>query len=302
MESRDVVIVGAGPAGLGAAQRLLELGAKDVLVLEREAEAGGIPRHCGHSGFGWNSHHRLWTGPKFAAEIRSGAAKAEVRTRSTVLELGKEGRLRVATAMGVREIQAKQVLLATGTRETPRAPRLIGGSRPLQGVMNTGALQQHVYLYNNKPFERPVIIGTEWVSFSALLTCRHLAIKPVAMIEDKPKIDAPSLAVPITRLGFGVPVWMSTRLISIEGKGRVEAIHVERNGKSETVACDGVILTGQFRPERTLIPPGSFLEGLGETSVENYTAAGNVLAPLKTSGSCWLQGRAAAQSIWSKLS
>ena len=67
MESHDVIIVGGGPTGLSAARRLTDLGIRDVVVLEREAEAGGIPRHCGHLGFGWQSHRRLWSGPRFAA-------------------------------------------------------------------------------------------------------------------------------------------------------------------------------------------------------------------------------------------
>ena len=301
MESREVIIIGAGPAGLGAAQRLHELGVKDVLVLEREAEAGGIPRHCGHTGFGWNSHHRLWTGPRFANEIRSAASPVEIRTRTTVLELSKEGRIRVATAMGVREMQARQVLLATGTRETPRAARLVGGTRPQRGVMNTGSLQQHVYLYGNKPFERPVIIGSEWVSFSALLTCRHVGIKPVAMLEADEKIEAPWIAKPISRLAFGVSVMTSTRLVGIVGAEAVEAVTVERNGNSETIACDGVIFTGQFRPERALLPKGSFLEALDADGIDQYMAAGNVLGSLKTSGSCWLQGRKSAEAIRSRL-
>ncbi|WP_374333417.1 FAD-dependent oxidoreductase, partial [Aestuariivirga sp.] len=61
MERRDVVIIGGGPAGLSAARRLHELGVA-ATVLEREGEAGGIPRHCGHLGFGWQSHRRIWTG------------------------------------------------------------------------------------------------------------------------------------------------------------------------------------------------------------------------------------------------
>ena len=64
MESHDVIIVGGGPTGLSAARRLADLGIRDVVVLEREAEAGGIPRHCGHLGFGWQSHRRLWSGPR----------------------------------------------------------------------------------------------------------------------------------------------------------------------------------------------------------------------------------------------
>ena len=68
------------------------------------------------------------------------------------------------------EIAARRILVATGTRESPRAARFVGGSRPA-GVMNTGALQAHVYLRHHKPFERPVIVGSEWVAFSAILTC-----------------------------------------------------------------------------------------------------------------------------------
>ena len=59
MASHEVVVVGGGPAGLAAAARLRARGITDVVVLEREAEAGGVPRHCGHWGFGWESHRRL---------------------------------------------------------------------------------------------------------------------------------------------------------------------------------------------------------------------------------------------------
>ena len=95
MESHDVIIVGGGPTGLSAARRLADLGIRDVVVLEREAKAGGIPRHCGHLGFGWQSHQRLWTGPRFAAELRKSAKGLDIRTATTVLELLKDGQLRV---------------------------------------------------------------------------------------------------------------------------------------------------------------------------------------------------------------
>jgi thioredoxin reductase len=292
MESHDVIIVGGGPTGLSAARRLTDLGIRDVVVLEREAVAGGIPRHCGHLGFGWQSHRRLWSGPRFAAELRKSAKGLDVRTATTVTELGRDGHLRVQGSTGISEMKAKHVLIATGTRETPRSARLVGGARP-QGVMNTGTLQQHVYIYHNKPFERPVIIGSELVSFSALLTCRHLGIRPIAMLEENPRISAQRPGDLIARFAFGVPVRTSTRLISIEGRKNVEAVDVERHNKRERIACDGVIFTGLFRPETALIPNG--------LPSENFSCAGNVLGPLKTSGECWLQGGAAAQDIARRL-
>lgn len=300
MESHDVIIVGGGPTGLSAVRRLADLGIRDVVVLEREAEAGGIPRHCGHLGFGWQSHRRLWAGPRFASELRKSTNGLDIRTATTVLELHKDGHLRIQGNSGLSEMKAKHVLIATGTRETPRSARIVGGSRP-QGVMNTGALQQHVYLHGNRPFNRPVIIGSELISFSALLTCRHLNIKPVAMLEENPRISASRPGDLIARFAFGVPVRTSTKLVSIEGRRNVEAVEIEYRGKRESISCDGVIFTGQFRPETALMPVGSFLENLGAEGIDKFSAAGNVVGPLKTSGECWQQGIAAAEDIAKRL-
>ena len=308
MENHDVVIVGGGPAGLAAARTLSRLGVKDVMVLEREPEAGGIPRHCGHLGFGWQSHRHLWTGPRFAAELRRDSQAFDVRTGTTVLELRKNGLLRIRNAKGAAELKARRILIATGTRETPRAARLVGGSRP-QGVMTTGALQQHVYLRHIKPFERPVIIGSEWVSFSALLTCRHLGIRSVAMLEENRRITAPRGGGLVARLAFGVPVLTATKLIAIEGHRQVEAVEIETHGKRRHIACDGVIFTGQFRPENALFMAGPFESADLSPRIDvnfrctepAYFAAGNVLGPLKNSGKCWQQGVAAAEAIAGSL-
>ncbi|MGW4856732.1 FAD-dependent oxidoreductase, partial [Streptomyces sp. NPDC004288] len=48
----DVLVVGAGPAGLAAAERLAAAGAGRVEVLERDAAPGGVPRHCARPGLG----------------------------------------------------------------------------------------------------------------------------------------------------------------------------------------------------------------------------------------------------------
>ena len=62
----DVLLVGAGPAGLSAAVELRRLGVGSVLMADREAEAGGIPRHSFHTGYGLRDLHRVLSGPAYA--------------------------------------------------------------------------------------------------------------------------------------------------------------------------------------------------------------------------------------------
>jgi len=80
----QVAIVGAGPAGLACAIHLRQLGVKEVLLIEREAAAGGIPRHCGHSPFGMREFNRLLSGPAYARRLVQQAIDLGVRRCSPV--------------------------------------------------------------------------------------------------------------------------------------------------------------------------------------------------------------------------
>ncbi len=183
MTTHDAVIVGAGPAGLAAASALRGAGAADVVLLERAAEPGGIPRYCGHTGFGIGDFRRLMRGPEYARAMAAQLSGVTVRTNTTVLGIEPKGVLRLSTPDGVDTIAARAILLATGTRETPRAARLVSGARPW-GVTTTGAFQEIVYTGGRPPFVQPVIVGAEWVGFSNLLTARHAGVRPVAIIEE----------------------------------------------------------------------------------------------------------------------
>ena len=66
----SVFVVGGGPAGLAAARELGRLGVRDVVVIEREREAGGIPRHAAHQGFGLRDLRRPLSGPPMHAGSR----------------------------------------------------------------------------------------------------------------------------------------------------------------------------------------------------------------------------------------
>jgi NADPH-dependent 2,4-dienoyl-CoA reductase/sulfur reductase-like enzyme len=308
----EVAVVGGGPAGLAAATRLRERGIASVAVLDREPAAGGIPRHCGHYPFGLREFHRLLRGPDYARRLvaEAEAAGVAIHTATTVVGLEPGPLLRLSTPEGVRDLTAQRVLLATGVRETSRAARLIGGDRPL-GVMTTGALQSLVYLAGKRPFRRPVILGSELVSFSALLTCRHAGIRPVAMIEANARITARSFAAALPRL-FGVPLHLSTALEAIHGHPRVEGVTLRRaDGSTVDLACDGVVVTGAFTPEATVarlgalaLDPGSggpVIDQFGRCSDPTVFAAGNLLRPVETAGWSWREGAAAGDRLAESL-
>ena len=329
-ESCDVAIIGAGPAGLSAAIELKKSGIKRVVILEREDEAGGIPRHCAHPPYGIREYKRILTGPTYAKKLVETARNVgvDIALKNTVTKLGEGGILTIASPEGLKQLTAKRVLLATGIRETPRSARLVSGDRAL-GICNTGTLQSMYYLKNMVPFRRPVVIGTEIVSFSALSTCKKAGIQPVAMLEENQR---PTIRWPIhyaARL-FGVPLFLNTRIVKIMGKDRVHAVQVVgENGNVREIACDGVLFTGQFTPESTLArmshlrfdhEMGSpLVDQFGRCSDPAYYAAGNVLQrhpdsdntiavplyytadnlpqPVDVAGKCWNEGRVTAQWI-----
>lgn len=310
MTDPEVIVVGAGPAGLAAATALARAG-RPVLVLERETEAGGIPRHCGHYPFGMREFHRLLRGPDYAARLRDAALAAGVaiRTRTTVTALLPGGRVEVTDDNGHATLAAGAVLLATGVRETSRAARLIGGEKP-GGVMPTAALQGIVYLNHQRPFARPVILGSELVAFSALLTCRHAGIRPVAMVEPGPRITARSPAIWLARL-MGVPVHLRSDIAAIHGRARVESVTLTTPGGPLELAADGVIVTGGFRPDAALLrgshlevdtaSGGPVIDAWGRLSDPAYFAAGNLLRGVETAGWCWNEGRRIAGAILAAL-
>ena len=301
MNRRSVIIIGAGPAGLTAARVLAGAGLADVLVLERAPEPGGLPRFAGHPGWGMEDFHRLLRGPAYARLLAAAARGAEVRCGASVVGLLPGGIVEVAGPAGIEQLAARAVLVATGIRETPRAARLVPGTRPW-GVTTTGAFQEMVYRGGMRPFRRPVIVGGEWVGFSALLAARHGGIRPAALIEEGARTAAPrALAWAAGRL-FGVPVLTGTRLVEIRGAARVSAVVVQGADGRREIGCDGVIFSGLFRPESGLaeavaaIDPatgGPAIDNLFRLSDPAFFAAGNVIRGAERGAVAAAEGRQA---------
>lgn len=296
----DVLVVGAGPAGLAAATRLARAGLA-VVVVERGTEAGGVPRHCAHSPYGFREFGRVLSGRAYARKLVQTAIAAGVTIllRHSVTRLADGPVASLATPEGPKEIAARAIVLATGTREASRAARLLPGTRP-QGILTTGTFQDEVHLRGLIPFRRPVIIGSELVTLSALLTCRTGGIRPVAVLEDEPhpRVGYPLAFFPALN---GVPFHMGVDILDISGTTRVETVRYrDRSGREHALACDGVLLTGRFTPESALarlsglaISPqtgGPEISDQFETSLGGVFACGNLLREVRTAGQCWQEG------------
>lgn len=304
----DVVIVGGGPAGLTAAA---ELGrSASVLVLEREREAGGIPRHSDHTGYGIRDRRRVLRGPAYARTLVAGArqAGAEIRTEATVTGWGTGTALEVTTPQGLLTVDAGAVVLATGARERPRTARRVPGDRP-GGVYTTGQLQNLVHLHHQKVGRRAVVVGAELVSWSAVLTLREAGCRTVLMTSEYPKPEAYLAFTVPGRAALGVRVATDTRVVRIIGRGRVEGVEVEdrRTGKRRVVDCDTVVFTGDWIPDHELARTGGIDIDAGtrgplvdtglRTSRPGVFAAGNLLHPVDTADIAALDGRHVAGQV-----
>ncbi|MBI5117563.1 FAD-dependent oxidoreductase [Candidatus Poribacteria bacterium] len=309
-DSYDVIVVGGGVSGLSAAAALERLGVESVLVLEREQECGGAPRHIESPNFGLREFHRLMRGPDYAAGMRARVRSAEVVTEFSVTRLLPGGKLEGAGTRGMRALAAKRIILASGTREASRHNRLVSGARPF-GVVTYGALQRYLSFAGLKPFRRAVVVGTEWVSLSTLQTMRKHGLRPICMIEEQSRTIAPEMIMRVIERFFNAPVYRGAHLERILGNTKVEGIEIEQGGRLHVIECDGVVFTGKFIPEAHLVRLGQMDFDQGSSgpitdqchrlSDPAYFACGNVLRPVEASWVCSREGERVARLVQRSL-
>ena len=307
----DVAIVGGGPAGLTAAAALARDGALNIIVLERESAAGGIPRHSDHPGYGMRDLKTFISGPAYARRLTdtAAAAGATIRTNTMVTGWADEKTLEVTSPRGRELIQASAIVLATGARERPRPARMIPGDRAA-GIYTTGHLQNVVHLKHGTVGRRAVVVGAELVSYSAVLTLKHAGCQTALMTTEYPSPESYAVfnlagKTPL----LGVEVATRTRLTRIIGKPVVRAVEVEDldTGERRMIDCDTVVLTGDWIPDHELarsagldIDPGTLgpvVDTALRTSRPGVFAIGNLLHPVDTADIAALDGRHVADHV-----
>ncbi len=305
----DVLVIGAGPSGLAAAIRLKSLGVGPVWVVDREQQAGGVPRHCDHTGFGWRDLRRVMSGPGYARRYIRKAEQSgvEIHTRVTVTEWVGPGQVRVTSPGGIGTIQAGAIVLATGCRERPRAARLVPGSRPA-GVFTTGSLQRFAHDFGHPVGERALVVGAEHVSFSAVHTLRQCGVSVAGMVTRHARHQSFQAFIRIAKGLAAFPLYTNSRLTKILGTSRVEAVEITDipMGQTRLVACDTVVFSGDWIPDRELARKGGVVLDAGtggpqvdaglRTTNPGVFAAGNLVHPGETADTAAISGRAAAEA------
>lgn len=256
----DVVVIGAGPAGLMCAAGLRERESADVVLLDREPQPGGLPAQCEHRGFGLWQFKRLMRGVDFAARLirRAERARVNIQTNTTVLSVSQERETLAVSPDGLVRYRARAVVLATGCRELARSALTVAGSRPA-GIFNTGPVQRLHTFMHVAPGREAVIVGSDDMSLMATQSLIGQGVRVRAVLEERPyRLGYMGLEWLLLR-SRRIPLLLRHKILQIQGAGRVSGLRVTAldatgapTGKPFEIPCDTLIFSGEFVPENVL--------------------------------------------------
>lgn len=293
----DVLIIGAGPAGLAAAIAVKEAGIDNLLVLEREPEMGGILKQCIHNGFGLHRFKEELTGPEYAQRDidRVQALGIDVRCNTTVLSVTRDREVTaISREAGVQVYQAGAVILAMGCRERPRGALAIPGTR-CAGVFSAGTAQKFVNMEGYMPGKRVVILGSGDIG---LIMARRMTLqgaKVLACVEIMPYSSGLNRNIVQCLHDYDIPLLLNHTVVDIQGRERLTGVTVAKvdenrqpiAGTEMQFDCDTLLLSVGLIPENELsklagvaLSPatqGAVVDDLLQTNQPGIFACGNVL-------------------------
>ncbi len=297
MKKVNLVIVGGGPAGLAAAKAAFDCGERDILILERESELGGILNQCIHNGFGLHTFNEELTGPEYAQRYIDQVVERNIayRTNATVIDVSNDKVVTYASATeGLVQIQAKAIILACGCRERPRGAINIAGMRGA-GVFSAGTAQKLVNINGYLPGKECVILGSGDIGLIMARRMTFEGAKVKAVVELMPYSSGLNRNIVQCLNDFDIPLYFSHTVVDIKGADRVTGVVVAPVDeklvpimeKAQLIECDTLLLSVGLLPENELaknsgvalsnVTGGAVVDENMMTNIDGVFECGNVL-------------------------
>ncbi len=296
MQMHDIVIVGGGPAGMAAAVAAYDAGCRDVVILDREPQLGGILMQCIHNGFGLHKLGRELTGPEYAAVYAREVEKRNIKVwfETMVTDVSADKVVTAQNRQGILRIQAKAVILAMGCRERSRGALNICGSR-CSGIYSAGTAQKLVNCMGYHVGKRVVILGSGDIGLIMARRMSYEGAKVEAVCEVMPYSGGLTRNIVQCLEDFGIPLYLSTTVVQIHGDKRLEGVTIaqvdeKRNVIEQTrryIPCDTLLLSVGLIPENELtrsagipidpVTNGALVDENCQTQIPGIFACGNVL-------------------------
>ena len=296
MEKVDLLVIGGGSAGMAAALQAKKEGIKDVLILEKEDTLGGVLNQCIHNGFGLTEFKEELSGPEYLQRFADRVIEEKIpyKLNTMVTSLSNDKVITYSNSKdGVKTLQAKAVVMATGCYEKNAGAIQLAGDRP-SGIITAGTAQKYLNIHGYLVGKKIVILGSGDIG---LIMARRLTLegaKVICVSEINPYSAGLNRNVAQCLKDFDIPLYLSRTVSKVIGKNRVEkvvltAVDEKYNfipGTDMEIECDTLILSVGLIPYIELLEKidcptsstkGARVNSLMETEIDGVFACGNCL-------------------------
>ena len=256
MENTELLIIGAGAAGISAACAAWDAGCRNVVLVDRLPNSGGVLPQCLHEGFGLAAFGKELTGPAYAEKLSEQLAQTGVRflPGREVLAVTEEKTAVLSGSGGVEEIRFERLILATGSRERSIGSLPVAGTRPA-GVFTAGQAQEMINLRHWQLGRRVVILGSGDLG---MILARRFTLEGkqvLAVLEQNAHVGGLARNYHRCIEAYHIPIFYRRTIREIHGMPRITGVTVEDldSGERELLPCDTLVTAVGLIPERELV-------------------------------------------------
>ncbi len=288
----DVLVIGAGAAGMAAALSAAKNGAR-VILTDRDERAGGILNQCIHNGFGLHYFKEELTGPEYAERFSTLLENYQITllTDCHVHNVKPDRKAVLVSPKGVFEVETKSIVYTAGARERPFGTLMIPGDRP-SGIFTAGVAQKYMNIENRIIGKRALILGSGDIGMIMARRLTLEGVEVVAVIERLPYSGGLLRNVIQCLEDYNIPLYLSSTVVEVRGKERLEEVvvaQVDNNyrpipGTERIFKVDTLVLSVGLIPQVELlwglvqldpISKGVSCSNIGQSSSEWIFSAGN---------------------------